>query len=47
MMDIMTILLIVGLAALAFFILRFGRAMNSLEQRLSDMQDRLDGTSNT
>ena len=46
-MDFLTILLIVGLAALGFFVLRFGLAMNSLERRVSDMQDRLDGAGNT
>jgi hypothetical protein len=47
MMDLLTILQIVGFAALGFFVLRFGMAMNNLEQRVSDMQDRLDGIGNT
>ena len=33
-------------AALGFFVIRFGLAMNNLEQRVSDMQDRLDGAGN-
>ena len=41
-MDFGTILLAVGVIALAGFLYRFGSAMNSLEQRVSDMQDKLE-----
>jgi len=41
-MTTTTILLVVGLAALGFFVVRFGLAMRDLEQRVSDMQERID-----
>ena len=41
-MDVMTMLLIIGLVGLGFCVIRFGMAMKDLEQRVSDLQDRLD-----
>lgn len=43
-MTATTIMLVVGLAALGFFVVRFGMAMKDLEQRVSDMQDRINST---
>jgi hypothetical protein len=42
-MGTSTLLLVAGIAVLGFFVIRFGRAMSSIEQRVSDIQDRLDG----
>lgn len=41
-MDVMTMLMIIGLVALGFFVIRFGMAMRDLEQRVSDLQDRVE-----
>ncbi len=41
-MGTSTILLILGMIALGFFTVRFGMAMRDLEQRVSDLQDRMD-----
>ena len=38
-------LLIIGIVALGFCVIRFGMAMRDLEQRVSDIQDRLDRAS--
>ena len=46
MLSTSTLLLIAGIVILGFFVIRFGRAMNSLEQRVSDIQDHLDGLGN-
>jgi len=40
-MDFGYILLAIAIIALAGFVYRAGSAMNSLEQRVSDMQDKL------
>jgi hypothetical protein len=37
-----TNVLVVGLVALGFCVVRFGMAMKDLEQRVSDMQERID-----
>lgn len=38
-------MLIIGIVALGFCVIRFGMAMKDLEQRVSDLQDRLERTS--